>query len=109
MPQLAAESLNWALKHLELEGDGDLFPKPFEIGVIKRQWATIKTPLERLDFSNYQWNPLRTVLVPKDEISFRRACQLDPIDALVFGALIYEIGQGIETRRRPEAEKSVFS
>ena len=107
--KVAAASLDWALKHLELEGDGDLFPRPFELALIKSNWTTVRTLLEATDLSTYQWRPMRRVLVPKDALSFRRACQLDPIDALFFNAMTYEIGAQIEARRRPIAELTVFS
>lgn len=35
--------------------------------------------------------------------------QLDPVDALLFAALIRTIGKKIERRRIPESEQSVFS
>jgi len=48
-------------------------------------------------------------LVPKEELSFRRACQMDPIDSVLYSALIYEIGNAVEQRRRKVLEQSVFS
>ena len=51
----------------------------------------------------------QNVLVPKKELSFRRACQMEPLDSVLFGALVYEIGNAIEARRRPPTEQSVFS
>lgn len=109
MNTLKPDSLEWGLSHLKLEGDGDLFPKPFEIDVIAQQWASIKPQLEKLDISNHVWKPMRTVLVPRDDMSFRRACQLDPIDALLFSAIVFEIGNAIESKRRPQSEQHVFS
>jgi len=109
MPTLAPSSIDWALEHVVLEGDGDLFPKPFEIDVLKSEWATLKPKLETIDIENHQWSPAVSALVPKDEVSFRRACQLEPVDSLLYAALIYEIGAKIESRRRPTSENRVFS
>jgi hypothetical protein len=109
MNTLKPDSLEWSLLHLKLEGDGDLFPKPFEIEVIEQQWLSLKPQLEKIDVSSHVWRPMRTVLVPKDDMSFRRACQLDPIDALIFGAIVFEIGEAIEQKRRPQPEHHVFS
>jgi hypothetical protein len=109
MNTLASDSLEWGLLHLNLESDGDLFPKPFEIDVITQQWTSLKPQLEKIDISSHIWEPMRTVLVPRDEMSFRRACQLDPLDALLFSAIVFEIGPLIEQKRRPEREQHVFS
>jgi len=109
MQHLQAGSLDWALDHLVFEGDGDLFPRPFEIDVIKTAWATLRQHLLSIDVASYLWQPVQTVLVPKDELSFRRACQMDPLDSMLYSAMIYEIGPLIESRRRPLAEQSVFS
>lgn len=107
--KLSAGSLDWSLKHLETEGDGDLFPRPFELAILADKWSAVRPQLERIDISQHQWHPMRRVLVPKDDLSFRRACQLDPIDSLLFNAIVYEYGSLIESRRRPTAENSVFS
>lgn len=107
--KLAADSLEWALKHLELEGDGDLFPRPFEIDVLKRNWTAICPVLQNIDITNHAWGALRTVLVPKEQFAFRRACQLEPIDALLFASIVYEIAPKIERRRPPSIQRRVFS
>jgi hypothetical protein len=109
MHTINASSLDWALQHLIIEGDGDLFPRPFEIDVIKASWNVLRQNLIGLDVAKYSWQPVQTVLVPKDELSFRRACQIEPLDSVLYGALVYEIGQAIEDKRRPIAEQSVFS
>ena len=109
MHAIHANSLDWALQHLILEGDGDLFPRPFEIDVIKASWNTLKQGLLGVDVGGYQWQPVQNVLVPKEELSLRRACQMEPLDSVLFGAILHEIGGAVEARRRPVAEQSVFS
>lgn len=109
MNKLSLPSLEWALNHLDLEGDGDLFPRPFEIDVIKRNWARLGPELGNTDITNHRWGPFRSVLVPKEELAFRRACQMEPLDALLFAAIIYEVGTKIEARRKPAAQKTIFS
>jgi hypothetical protein len=51
----------------------------------------------------------RRLIIPKSDLSFRSACQLDPIDSLLFAAIIREIGRKIETRRVTPGHNSVFS
>jgi hypothetical protein len=109
MHTIHAASLDWALQHLILEGDGDLFPRPFEIDVIKGSWNALKQDLLGVDVAKHQWQPVQNVLVPKEELSFRRACQMEPLDSVLFSAITYEIGGAIEARRRPTTEQSVFS
>jgi len=107
--QLQAASLDWALRHLNFEGEGDLFPKPFETDLLGKSWSTVRPMLEKIDISSHTWSATRNVLVPKDEVSFRRASQLDPLDAVLFTGIIYEAGRVIESRRRPLSENRVFS
>jgi len=107
--KLERSKLDWALKHLLKESDTDLFPRPFEIDVLKRKWSQIAPELEKIDISSHRWHSPRVALVPKDSISFRRAVQLDPVDALLFAAIVRTIGKKIERRRIPESEQTVFS
>lgn len=107
MNKLERSKLNWALKHLLKESDTDLFPRPFEIEVLSKKWDQIAQELEKIDISSHQWRSPRVALVPKDGISFRRAVQFDPIDAVLFTAVIRTIGKKIEQRRVPESEETV--
>lgn len=106
---VSSESLNWGLLHLDLEADSDLFPRPFEIDAIKASWPSLLGYLRTLDIATYQWQGARKLLIPKDEYSFRHAIQLDPIDSLVFAAIVREVGDAIEPHRIPIAEAVVFS
>ena len=59
------------------------------------------------DLQSLTLGPHRRSLVPKDEVSYRQATQLDPHDALTLTALIHEYGDGIEKRRASRSQ--VFS
>lgn len=109
MNNLKQSSLNWAVEHLINEGDTDLFPRPFEINIIKDNWKSLCPDLEKIDIKDYNWNNFRNLLIPKDEFSFRNVSQLDPIDSLLFGAIMIEIGEDIEKKRVPISENKVFS
>ncbi len=109
MMKLAESSYTWALKSLERLGDSDIFTSPVEFQVLRELGHDAVRRLAACDLSSMIPGPARRFLVPKDDISYRLATQLDPLDSVVFTALIYEFGQLIEARRRPPAEKTVFS
>ncbi len=42
----------------------------------------------------------RRFIVPKDEISYRQATQLDPQDSIILSSIVYQFGNSIEARRK---------
>ncbi|MBU8539466.1 RNA-directed DNA polymerase [Falsiroseomonas tokyonensis] len=107
--KLKKASLEWAIKHIISEGDTDLLPLPFEFNVINEYSARAVKSLSNVDINAHNWSSPRRFLIPKRELSFRAVLQLEPFDAILFAALIYEIGRSLERRRRPVRENSVFS
>jgi hypothetical protein len=105
MQSVAMDSLKWGLNHLTNHGDTDLFPKPFEIDVLA---ATIPT-LATAQLPAYSWHAARCMLIPKATLAFRQATQLDPMDSLLFSALMFELAPLIEKARLPITANSVFS
>lgn len=105
MTRIPRESLVWARSHLKKYGDTDLFPRPFELDHLGR---AVKY-LEDVDLPDYDWSAARYLLVPKSDLSFRRACQLDPVDALMLAGVMHHIGAGLESKRSPKSERAVFS
>ena len=99
MLKLSAGSLDWALKHALLKGDTDIFPRAFEFKAIRDDWDKIRGCLDGQDVLSWTSRPLRRCLSPKRRYGFRIATQLDPLDFLILGALIFEIGEDIEARR----------
>ena len=115
---LQATTLDWALKHVEVYGDTDIFPVPFEFQAIRDAWdksATnkslggLKTYLSQVDLTNWDCRPMRRCLSPKHRFGFRVSTQLDPLDTLLYLAVVYEIGPDIEAARVPVGENVVFS
>ena len=103
------ESIKWALKSLESMGDSDLFARPFELSIIKKLGDTASSRIASLDISDFGYGPSRRFIVPKDDLSYRTASQLDPLNSVILTALIYEYGELIESKRRSKDEKKVFS
>lgn len=97
--KLKEDAIKWAINHLLKESDTDLYPKPIEIDIISEMKEEVISACLNIDISNYKWNSHRRFLIPKDEISYRLATQLNPIDNIVLLSLIYEYGQNIERRR----------
>ena len=106
---ISVASLDWSLAHHAQFGDTDLFPRLFEFDVIADHWKKVRTHLRKLDLQSHAWSPPRRVLVPKDPLIFRSGSQFDPIDSLLFAALIRECGELIERRRISVAHSKVFS
>ena len=108
MLKLSDASIDWALKHVTTRGDTDIFPLPFEYSAISEDWDSIRKLLKQ-DLDNWAVRAQRKTLVPKHGFGLRVATQLDPLDTLVFCALIYEIGGAFEAARVPTADSRVFS
>ena len=104
MLKLSSDSLDWALDHASLKGDTDIFPRAFEFEAIRHDWDAIKDYLQNKDVLKWITRPLRKCLSPKRRYGFRVATQLDPLDFLIFSALVYEIGHDIEGNRLTTSE-----
>ncbi|XGV99576.1 MAG: reverse transcriptase domain-containing protein [Leptolyngbya sp. BL-A-14] len=106
---LTDSSLNWALKHALTSGDTDIFPDIFEFHAIEDNWNKIKASIQEADILAWKVRPFRRRLVPKHRFGFRISTQLDPLDFLVFTALIKEIGEKLESERISTIENIVHS
>lgn len=107
--KLTDASLDWALKHALTWGDTDIFPDIFEFRAIADDWNKIKASLRESDILSWKVRPFRRCLVPKHRFGFRISTQLDPLDFLVFTALVREIGEKLELVRIPASENIVHS
>jgi retron-type reverse transcriptase len=107
--KLAPTSYQWAFESLARLGDSDLFASPPEFSVLQALGNAAIIKLAQCDISSITHGPARRFLVPKDDLSYRTATQLDPLDSIILTALMYQYGQQIESIRRPSAENTVFS
>ncbi len=106
---LSRASLTWSLQHIEKFGDTDLFPPLFEFDLIRKRWTEFEAALHAVDLSSYEWHSPRQWLIPKDQVSFRRATQLDPLDSIVFTALIHDCAENLERLRVSREKESTYS
>ncbi len=104
---LPEKAYRWAIKHLLKENDTDLFPRPYELTIIKEMEDKLIATLVNLNIAQYEWNAARRFLVPKDNLSYRKATQLNPIDSIILAAIIYQYGPQIEKKRAKS--ETVFS
>ncbi|OMD74159.1 RNA-directed DNA polymerase [Paenibacillus odorifer] len=110
MLRLKERSYNWALKHIEKYGDTDIFPLPFEFKAIRSYWdSDIKPELTQFNILDWDLRAYRRLLTPKHRYGFRISTQLDPLDSIIFTALVYEIGEELEKYRIPKDQNIVFS
>lgn len=107
--KLSPDSIRWALGSLKRFGDTDLFPRPFELGVLAADVEASVTVLSEIDLSTHLPGAARRFIVPKADLSYRQATQLDPLDSVLLTALVWQFGKSVEGRRRPRLEHSVFS
>ena len=108
MLHLQDTSLDWALMHVSRFGDTDVFPLPFEYAAIHQDWDTIRTYLANQDLDTWAVREQRRMLTPKQDLGFRVATQLDPLDTLLICALVYEIGAEFEAARIPASKECIY-
>ncbi|MCY7333527.1 MAG: RNA-directed DNA polymerase [Pseudanabaena sp. CAN_BIN31] len=104
---LNEDSILWAIDFVLNHSDGDLFPKILEVDAISQKADLFVKLIAGKDLSLFPAGSCRRFIVPKDEVSYRQATQLDPQDSIILSALMYQYGQGIENRRLPTTK--VFS
>lgn len=109
MLKIQESSLDWALAHALTFGDTDVLPLPFEYAAIKHDWDSVRTYLAEQNLLKWNTRPHRMLLSPKAKYGFRVVTQLDPLDFILFAALVKEIGADIESRRIPTSRNVVYS
>jgi retron-type reverse transcriptase len=98
---LQQKSLEWAIDFVNEHSDGDLFPMMPEIKAIVARKAEFVDRFVDQPLTNFPPGVCRRFIVPKDEVSYRQATQLDPQDSILLAATVFEYGAGIEQRRLP--------
>lgn len=97
---VSTDALDWALRHVYRHGDTDVFPVPFEYRALTDQWSSLLGKLTARNIAKMPLRPQRVWPVPKPYAGFRIAHQLDPLDTLLYTALVYEMGHHIEQARQ---------
>ncbi|WP_417449838.1 RNA-directed DNA polymerase [Kordiimonas sp.] len=97
--KLSADDYVWAIKHLVLFGDTDIFPHPMEFEFLEAKTAEIAESLAKIPLRNHRVTSLVETLHPKSRYGFRMAHQMFPIDAVIFSAATVSIAAEIESAR----------
>lgn len=106
---ITEQSLSWSLKHLKRFGSSDLFPKGFEFHALSHDWESIRNYILGLNIEEYVPKSPVISLSPKADGTFRIVHDLDPLDALIYTALVYGISTQVEEYRIPETENIACS
>ena len=104
-----AECLSWTARHLSAQGDTDIFPTPVEYTFLCEQNEQVGERLAALDLCSYSPNTLVHELAPKGRFTSRTVHQMNPVDAVLFTALVSFIGSKIEAIRLPASSTEAFS
>ncbi len=109
MPTVKENALEWSLRHLTRYYDSDFYPKSFEFEAIGSNWPSVKDYILSLDLLEYTPKSPVISLAPKANGTFRIVQKLDPIDSLIYTALVYELHQIIEDYRIPASKNIACS
>ena len=99
MTILTEESLEFAREHVERYYDSDFYPKPFEFDAIWCCWSDVKRFLLATNVHKLPVMPAKATSWPKHRGGYRIVHQLDPIDAIIYTALVYQVSGPIERAR----------
>lgn len=110
------KAIELALENVRKEGLTDIFPVPFEVSLLKNEAfrsllaAQIKARINSNSLSGLKIYPISHVLFPKkDAYDFRRAALIQPVDTIVYLALVLLYADVIEKHRVEKRHKVVFS
>lgn len=110
------KAIKLALDNIRKEGLTDIFPVPFEVSLLKNEHfrsflaSQIKSRLKSNSLSGLKVYPISHVLFPKkDAYDFRRAALIQPVDTIVYLALVLLYADIIEKHRVEKHRRVVFS
>ena len=109
MSKLTEDSLDFAKEHIEKYYDSDFFPKPFEFEAIWHNWSEVKNELTGKNVEKLWVFPPRTIPALKANGTYRIVHQLEPVDAVIYTAMAYEISNSVEAARLPIEMKAACS
>lgn len=99
MTILTEDSLEFAKDHIHRFYDTDFYPKPFEFEAIWHNWVEVKKELTSRNVHKMAVTPPRALPWKKPKGGYRIVHQLEPIDALIYTALVYQVADRIEQAR----------
>lgn len=109
MARLSPESLSFARTHITRYWDSDFFLKPFEFDALWAHWPDVVEYLTASDIENIPARAARTMVAPKPDGGYRVVHQLDPLNSLVYTALVWNLAGVIELGRLPREDRVACS
>jgi hypothetical protein len=109
MSILKEDDLDFAKLHIEKYYDSDFFPKPIDFGALWASWDEVKKELLSKNVNKLTISTPRILAAPKPSGTFRVVHQLDPMDCLVYTALVSSICDKVEAARPPSAARIACS
>lgn len=106
MTILTDDSLEFARSHIQRYYDSDFYPKPFEFDAIWQCWHDVKKFLLATNVYKLPIMPAKATSWPKPRGGYRVVHQLDPIDSVIYAALVYQVSTAVE-RARLSADRGV--
>lgn len=103
------QHLEWAVEHLQHYSHSAFFPRMFELTAIFHNWSKVKEYILSLDLSKYVPKTAIPYLTYKDNRTYRIVHQLEPIDSIIYTALVREVCEIIENYRIPESKNIACS
>lgn len=107
--KLQKKSIEWSFTSLKKYRDSDLFPFPIELDILLKDECEYIDKISNFEIENIGIGSSRRFIIPKDDMSYRTATQLDPLNSIIFNAVAYEFGYNIEKRRIPKEDNIVIS
>lgn len=96
---LTDESLEFARNHITAFYDTDFYPKPFEFSSLWHSWAEVKNYLLTTNLANVHTTNPRVLPWAKARGGYRIVHQLEPLDSIIYTALVFLAAENIESSR----------
>lgn len=96
---LTEDALEFARRHISAYYDTDFFPKPFEFLAVWHCWDEIKAYLLATPLKDVLSSQPRVLPWHKARGGCRVVHQLEPLDALIYTALVYLVAEKVEQAR----------
>jgi len=99
MTVIKAEDLNFAREHIEKYYDSDFFPRPVDFEALWANWDEVVAELTSKNIQKLTVSTPRMLAAPKPGLTYRVVHQLEPLDSLVYTALVASICERVEAAR----------
>jgi hypothetical protein len=107
--RVTADELDAGLALVQQGGLCELLPPFLEVAAFTQSWVDVRPVLERIDLETHEIRPAITLLGPKQKYVVRPVQLLDPVDTILYSAVVRRLAPAIEAKRSPQSERRVFS